>query len=70
VFVGVVFLLVGLAGLIHPRVKMPSKRQDVWVGNQELKIDMQRIITVPTSVGVLAMIAGAGLIFLGVQEPR
>ena len=69
-FAGVVFLLAGLAGLIHPSVKMPPKRTEIGVGDQKLKIEVERIVTVPPSMGILAMAAGAGLIFLGVRKPQ
>ena len=67
---GMVFLLAGLAGLIHPHIMMPPKRSNIWVGNQELKVETRQVLTVPTSMGVLAMVAGAGLIYLCVRRPR
>jgi hypothetical protein len=66
---GMVLLLAGLAGLIHPHVMMPPKRNDIWVGNQELKVETRQVLTIPTSIGALAVVAGAGLIYLGVRRP-
>jgi hypothetical protein len=64
---GALFVLAGLAGLIHPRVMMPAKRSDVWVGKQELKMETREIVMIPTSISVLVMIAGAGLIYMGAR---
>jgi hypothetical protein len=66
---GAVFLLAGLAGLIHPRVMMPAKRSDVWVGKQELKMETRQVVIIPTSMGVLAILAGAGLLYMGIRRP-
>jgi hypothetical protein len=66
---GTVFLLAGIAALIHPRVMMPAKRSEVWVGKQELKMETRQIVMIPAAMGVLALIAGGGLIYMGVRKP-
>jgi hypothetical protein len=67
--VGVVFLAAGLTLLIHPRIKMPPKRSEVRVGSEKMKIETQQILNIPASTGILAMVAGAGLIYMGVRKP-
>jgi len=62
--VGVLFILVGSAALVHPRLKMPARKTEVEVIGQKLEIETQRIITIPAVVGGLVFISGAGLILL------
>ena len=67
---GVVLILIGAATLIQPEVKMPSNQREVDVAGQKLIINTQRIVTVPAVLSGLAIVAGAGLIFVGVQKKK
>lgn len=67
---GVVLMLVGAATLIEPDLKMPSNRREVDVAGQKLIINTQRIVTVPTVLSGLAIVAGAGLVFAGAQKKK
>ena len=67
---GVVLMLIGVATLIQPEVKMPSKQREVDVAGQKLIINTQRIVTVPAVLSGLAIVAGAGLVFAGVQKKK
>jgi hypothetical protein len=67
---GVVFLLAGMAGLVHPRLKMPPKHSEIWVRGQKLKIETQQILEVPAILCGLAIVAGSGFVFLGLRKPR
>jgi hypothetical protein len=65
VVVGALFLLLGIAGLVHPRVVMPAQRRNIEEGSQIIKMETRRIITVPRALAILMIIGGAGLIYLG-----
>jgi hypothetical protein len=65
IVVGGLFLLLGLAGLVHPRVVMPAQRSEIEVGSQTIKMETRRIVTVPRVLAILMIIGGAGLIYLG-----
>lgn len=67
---GVVLMLIGVATLIQPEVKMPSKQREVDVAGQKLIINTQRIVTVPAVLSGLAIVAGAGLVFVGAQKKK
>ncbi|HEY6905101.1 MAG TPA: hypothetical protein VI216_12395 [Candidatus Acidoferrales bacterium] len=67
---GVVLMLIGAATLIQPEVKMPSNQREVDVAGQKLIINTQRIVTVPAVLSGLAIVAGAGLVFVGVQKKK
>jgi hypothetical protein len=69
VIVGIVFVLLGLAALIHPRLEMPAQRSEVQIGSQKIKLETRRIVTIPPAIGGLLALAGAGVIFLGARKP-
>jgi hypothetical protein len=67
--IGVVFILLGAAALIHPRLKMPARERELGNGPQKVKIETQRIIEVPQILSGLVIVSGCALIFLGSQKP-
>jgi hypothetical protein len=67
---GVVLMLIGAATLIQPEVKMPSNQREVDVAGQKLIINTRRIVTVPAGLSGLAIVAGAGLVFVGAQKKK
>jgi len=66
--VGALFILAGLAALVHPRVRMPARKTEVEVIGQKLEIETQRIIEIPGIVSGLVIVAGAGLILLDMRK--
>jgi hypothetical protein len=67
---GVLLMLIGAVTLIEPEVKMPSRRREVDVAGQKLIINTRRIVTVPPLLSGLAIVAGAGLVFVGAQKKK
>lgn len=67
---GVVLMLIGAATLIHPEVKMPSNKREVDVAGQKLIINTRRIVTVPAVLSGLAIVLGAGFVFVGAQNRK
>lgn len=67
--IGILFILAGLAALIHPRLKMPAHKTEVQVIGQKLVIETQRIVTIPAIVSALVIVAGAGLVLLSIRKP-
>jgi hypothetical protein len=70
VVVGVVLMLAGAAALIHPELKMPAQKREVEVQGQRLIINTRRIVMVPALLGGLVIVAGAGLVFVGIQKKK
>jgi len=66
---GAVLILLGIAALIHPDLKMPAQKTEVQVLGQKLEIETRRIIEIPAVVSGLVVVAGAALIFLGTRKP-
>ena len=68
VIFGVLLAVLGLAGLLHPDIKMPAKREELQIGGLQVPVETRRIVTVPPVVGGLIIVCGAGLPFLSVRK--
>jgi hypothetical protein len=64
---GVMMIAIGIAGLAIDNISFTEKRTIVDAGPVKVTADQQRIISIPTIAGVIAIAAGAGMIFLGRQ---
>jgi hypothetical protein len=67
--IGVVFILLGIAALIHPRLKLPARERELDIGNQKVRLETQRIIEIPQILSGLVIVSGCALIFLGSRKP-
>ena len=61
-WVGVLLVILGIAGLIMEYVTVTEKRTVAEIGPLELKTEEQRNIPIPTIAGVIAVIAGLVII--------
>jgi len=57
-WVGVLLVILGIAGLLMEYVTVTEKRTVVDIGPLELKAEEQRNIPIPTIAGIVAVIAG------------
>jgi dipeptide/tripeptide permease len=65
---GAVLIAIGIAGLAIDNISFTEKRTLVDAGPLKVTADQQRTIPIPTIAGVIAIVAGAGMIFLGRQR--
>lgn len=61
--VGVLLVVLGIAGLIVPNVRFTESKKVLDPGPLELRSEEQHTIPIPTIAGVLAIVAGLGMIF-------
>ena len=61
--VGVLLVVLGIAGLIVPNVRFTESKKVLDLGPLELRSEEQHTIPIPTIAGVLAIVAGLGMIF-------
>jgi hypothetical protein len=61
-WVGVLLVILGIAGLVMEYVTVTEKRTVVDIGPLELKAEEQRNIPIPTIAGIIAVIAGLVII--------
>lgn len=67
VILGVLLIAIGIAGLLIDSISFTERRTVVDAGPLKVTADQQRYIPVPTIAGVIAIVAGAGIIFFSRQ---
>lgn len=64
---GILLIAIGIAGLVIDNISFTEKRVVVDAGPIKVTADQQRTIPIPSIAGVIAIIAGVGMIFYGRQ---
>jgi len=62
---GVLLIAIGIAGLAIDNISFTERKTIVDAGPLKVTADEQRTIPIPTIAGIVAVIAGAGLLFMG-----
>ena len=62
---GVLLIAIGIAGLAIDNISFTEHKTIVDAGPLKITADEQRTIPIPTIAGIVAVIAGAGLLFMG-----
>ena len=62
---GVLLIVIGIAGLAVDNISFTERKTIVDAGPLKVTADEQRTIPIPTISGIVAVIAGAGLLFMG-----
>ena len=60
--VGVVLIVLGVAGLIIQNVTVTEQEEVLDIGPLEVQKEQERNIPIPTIAGIIAVIAGLGLV--------
>ena len=67
VVIGVLLIALGIAGLLIDSIKFRDKRTVIDAGPIKVTEERQHNISIPTIAGVIAIVAGAGMVFFGRQ---
>jgi hypothetical protein len=67
VLIGVILIALGVTGLAVDHISFTEKRTVIDAGPLKVTADEQRIIPIPTIAGIIAVVAGVGMIFFGRQ---
>jgi hypothetical protein len=70
VIMGILFIALGIAGLVHPNVSMPSKKSEIEIAGTKTIMETTRIIQIPKVFAVLLLVAGGSFIFLSTAKPK
>jgi len=62
---GVLLIAIGIAGLAIDNISFTERKTIVDAGPLKITADEQRTIPIPTIAGIIAVVAGAGLLFMG-----
>ncbi len=67
VVIGILLIALGIAGLLIDSIKFADKRTVIDAGPIKVTEERQHTVATPTIAGVLAIVAGAALVFFGRQ---
>jgi len=67
---GVLFVALGIAGLSHPNVVMPAKKQELEIAGNKVIMETRRVVEIPKILGVLLVVAGGAALFLSQVNPN
>lgn len=62
---GILLIAIGVAGLIIDNISFTEKKVVVDAGPVKVTADQHRTIPIPSIAGVIAIVAGAGMIYFG-----
>lgn len=62
---GILLIAIGVAGLVIDNISFTEKRLVVDAGPIKVTADQQHTIPIPSIAGVIAILAGAGMVFFG-----
>ena len=62
---GIVLIVLGIAGLFFSRISWTETKPVVKVGPLEVNSQEDHSVWIPTAAGVVAVLAGVGLVFAG-----
>ncbi len=62
---GIVLVAAGILALVYKGVDLPGEKKGVKIGSFEAAVQKKEHVALPTWVGVVAIVAGAGLLITG-----
>jgi len=65
VLVGIVLIALGVIGLAVDNISFTERKTVLDAGPIKITQDQEKVIPIPTIAGVIAVVAGVGLIFVG-----
>jgi uncharacterized membrane protein HdeD (DUF308 family) len=68
--IGVVLLILGVAGLVHPSFTYHKNEEVAKVGPIHATVDQEKTATVPMAISALVLVAGIGLVAFGAKAVK
>ena len=62
---GIVLIVLGIAGLVVPRITYTTEEKVLDVGPLEATAEKEHTIAIPDIAGIIAVLAGGFLVFMG-----
>lgn len=66
--VGIVLIVLGLAGLAYKSFTVPGEKKGIQIGSVDLTVQKKERVVVPTWAGVAAVAVGAALLVAGSRK--
>ncbi len=65
IVVGVIFLVLGVVGLVHPSFNYHQQEEVAKLGSIRATVDEEKTAQIPPAVSVTLLVVGIGLVVLG-----
>jgi hypothetical protein len=65
IILGVVLLVLGVTGLVHPSFSYHKQEEVAKIGPIKATVDEEKVVEVPAAVSIVMLVAGIGLVLLG-----
>lgn len=65
VILGVILLVLGVVGLVHPVFTYHQQEEVAKIGPVKATVNEEKTVQVPAAVSILLLVAGLGLVVLG-----
>lgn len=65
--VGILLVVVGVAGLLIGGIQYTEEEAGVEAGPLEVRVEERRTIPIPPVLGAVALVAGAGFLYVGLR---
>lgn len=65
VILGVILLVFGVVGLVHPIFTYHQQEEVAKIGPVKATVNEEKTVQVPAAVSILLLVAGLGLVVLG-----
>ncbi len=65
IVVGVILLVLGVVGLVHPSFNYHQQEEVAKLGSIRATVDEEKTAQIPPAVSITLLIAGIGLVVLG-----
>jgi len=65
IIVGVILLILGVVGLVHPNFTYHQQEEVAKLGPLKATVDEQKTAQIPPAVSIVLLVAGIGLLVFG-----
>lgn len=65
IIVGLVLLILGVVGLVHPNFSYNKREEVAKIGPLKATVDEEKTVQVPPALSIVLLFAGIGLVLLG-----
>jgi hypothetical protein len=65
IILGVIFLVLGVIGLVHPNFNYHQKEEVAQIGPIKATVDEEKTLEIPPAVSITLLVAGIGLVVFG-----
>ena len=67
---GVLFLIAGIAGLVHPNFSYHKQEEVAKIGPIKATVDQEKTAQIPAALSIVVLVTGVGLVVLGSRPKK